>query len=131
MSIDGVPSLTAKSRKTKTERKKVLSDTYGIEIVLQIGDTMRSRGVVRKGDVLTQSECKNRPKSMRLEELVDNGFVTYVEERSHQHQVRHLDLTEDGWRLWTAVSEITARPIPEKRKERVWSDAEQCYIEVD
>lgn len=130
MSKHAVPSLTAQCRNTKAKRIKVVSDTYGLEIVLKIGDTMTSDGIVKKTDILTQSESRNRPKSVRLEELVDAGFVTYVEEERHPHQVKHLNLTEDGWKIWTAFSEIRNVTV-KKKKLRIWSDSEQGYIEVD
>ena len=120
--------MTAKSRMKAKIRKRVVSDTYGLEIVLKIGDTMRSKGIVKKTDVLTQSEGKDRKKSKQLDALVDSGFVLYVEEDKHQHQVRHLDLTEDGWTIWKTFDGLKDT-VPEKKT--VWSDAEQSYIEVD
>lgn len=121
--------MTATSRIKAKNRKRVLTDSYGLEIVLRVGDTMRSKGVVKTTDVLTKSENKSHSRSVRMRELVDYGFLVEVEEDSHQHQVRHYDLTEDGWKIWTAVSEIRSAELP--TKTRKWSDAEQRYIEVD
>ena len=131
MSKNGVPSLTANSRKKAKEKKNVVSDGYGLEIIVNIGDTMRNKGIVKKTDVLTKSENKGRRKAVKLRELVDYGYVVEVEEESHQHQVRHYDLTSDGWAIWSAVEETSRHELPTKISKRIWSDSEQQYIEVE
>jgi len=83
--------------------RTVLTKTHAMTIIMAVGDAATKKGTARRGDVLQASESGSRTKSVRLQEMICAGYVEDVKEYAHPHNVKHLNLTPRGWKIYYAV----------------------------
>lgn len=86
-------------------RKAVLTKTHAMTVLIDIGHAAEKKGIARRGDVLKASESGSRTKAERLKEMISAGYVVDVKEYSRPHNVKHLNLTPRGWKIYYAVKE--------------------------
>lgn len=86
-------------------KKRILTKTHALTVILDVGKAAVNKGAARKGDVLRASESGSRAKAERLKEMIAEGYVVELQEFSRPCNVKHLTLTPRGWKIYYAVKD--------------------------